>query len=220
MLSNANRFARKIKSKLVQRIANVSVPDTPHFDTPGSTYFLERISQSNFFLEYGCGGSTIAAARLRKRFISVESDRLFFNATRSKLTSEFGSISGRLIHANIGMTGGWGYPLFKHQTPRRLKRWANYATIPWAYIEPGRAPDLILIDGRFRVHCALYSIKQMQNRTFEILIDDYADRPYYHEVEKFARLEAMRGRMAVFKPTEIDANALAASIEIFSRDFR
>jgi hypothetical protein len=215
-----SELTRKVKFLLKQRLRGFSVPDLPNFDAEGLQYFLRRLERSRFFLEYGSGGSTVQACRLRKPFLSVESDPYYLNAVRKKIASEIGSMSGRLIHANIGSTVEWGYPLFKRQSKRRLERWAEYATIPWTVVEPPSAPDLILVDGRFRVHCTLYAIQQMQGQDFEIVFDDYADRSYYHEVEKFARLEVMHGRMAVFKPTAVNADALSTAIETFSSDYR
>jgi hypothetical protein len=177
------------------------VPDQPQFDDDGRAYFLDRLTKASFYLEYGSGGSTVAAASLRKPFITVDSDRVYLESVRRKI-------------AHIGITTAWGYPLLKTETPGRLVRWRNYAELPWTY---NIRPDLILIDGRFRVHCALYSISRLDD--FEILFDDYASRPHYREVEKFAELE-MRGRLAVLKPKHFDRTELLSSIKRFSRDYR
>lgn len=212
--------AQKIKFLIRQRVLGFSVPDGPELDPPSSAYFLRRLQQSRFYLEYGSGGSTIAACRLRKPFVSVESDRFYLSAIKRKIADEFGAPSGHVIHADIGATLEWGYPLLRRKTSRRLERWARYATAPWALIQKDAMPDFILIDGRFRVHCALHTIKQMQGRQYDIAFDDYDTRPNYREVERFAHLHAMHGRMAVFKPRPFDAAALEASIQAFSDDYR
>ena len=82
----------------------------------------------------------------------------------------------------------------------RRNRWKRYALAPW-HNDTSFLPDLVLIDGRFRVACALTTIKYLTNKVdFEILVDDYGDRPEYREIEKYVQLTSMQGRMAVFKP--------------------
>ncbi len=71
------------------------------------------------------------------------------------------------------------------------------------------------------VACALVSIKHLYDKIdFEILFDDYGDRPHYHPIEQFARLHAMHGRMAVFKQKRISIGDLDAAIARFSTDYR
>src|SRR5699024_4064786 len=43
-------------------------------------------------------------------------------------------------------------------------------------------PDVVLIDGRFRVACFLTSVLYANPNT-KIIFDDYTDRTYYHIVE-------------------------------------
>jgi hypothetical protein len=202
-----------------QRIKGFSVPDAPHFDEASTEYFLTRLKQASYYLEYGCGGSTVEAARLQKTFVSVEGDPYYLNAVSKKIRHKFrGDISGQIIYANIGITGEWGYPIFKKPTPARLKKWRHYAEAPWSLFD--RQPDLILVDGRFRVHCALYSLSQLRDQEFEILFDDYAGRDHYREVERFAHLEKMCGRMAVFKKKSYDQTDLQKSINAYASDYR
>ena len=79
-----------------------------------------------------------------------------------------------------------------------------------------------LIDGRFRVACALTTIKYLINRAFfEILVDDYAPRAEYREIEKYAELSSMQGRMAVFKPkSAVNLDDIDRAIETYSLDYR
>ena len=53
-----------------------------------------------------------------------------------------------------------------------------------------------------------------------MLIDDYADRPNYHVVERFAELERMVGRMAVFKKKPFDDTEIDIEIDRHSGDWR
>jgi hypothetical protein len=213
-----NRLVHQAAFVLNQRLRGVSVPDQPHFDEKGTAYFVERLRNSHSYLEYGCGGSTVEAARQRKSFVSIESDAYYLRAVREKIAREVrGTPSGQLVHADIGITEEWGRPFIKRKTPQRLSRWKNYAARPWSLVVT--KPDLILIDGRFRILCALYSIDQMHDQDFTILFDDYADRPHYHVVEHFARLEQMMGRMAILRPKQINKNELLTSVEKYVSDY-
>lgn len=199
-----------------QRIIGFAVPDSPHFEEESLPYFRERLRSSTLYLEYGCGGSTVEAARLGKSFVSVEGDRYYLEAVRKKIEKQFGPVEGTFLHADVGLTGPWGYPIFKARNLARMQRWKGYAEKPWRSLRS--MPDLILIDGRFRVHCALFTISKVSD--FEILFDDYGRRPHYREVEKFARLDRMYGRMAVFRPKPYDSSDLKASIAHFASDYR
>ena len=68
----------------------------------------------------------------------------------------------------------------------------------WIY--KNETPDLILIDGRFRVLCFLTSLKFSPKGT-KILFDDYRDRQFYHIVEEFCPIIDRCGRQALFEST-------------------
>jgi hypothetical protein len=199
-----------------ERLTNkVEVPDNPLFDAGGLAFFKQRISSCSRYLEYGSGGSTVAVGRLNIPFTSVESDKRFLAAVKAKVGD---GAERQFLAADIGMVSNWGYPLFVDVTPSRLAKWRKYPCAPWPL---PALPDVILIDGRFRVACALATIKNLQDKIdFEILFDDYADRDFYHPIEEFAQLHAMHGRMAVFKPKPISAAKLDAAIERFETDYR
>ena len=155
------------------------------------------MKSSNYFLEYGSGGSTVLAFQLGKPLISIDSD----------------------IPVDIGLTGRWGTPFFKWPTRSRLRKWRNYPNAPWQIME-SEVPDLIMIDGRFRVCCALTTIKKMSHENYMMLIDDYAARPNYHVVERFAELEKMVGRMAVFRKKPFDGTEIDIELDHHLGDWR
>jgi hypothetical protein len=205
-----------------QRFSKPRIPDSPAFDVEGDRYFAARLPQARSYLEYGSGGSTIVAAKSRVRFKTVDSDRFFLRAVENKIASELGPPNGDFIYCNIGMTELWGYPVFKRLTAGRRNRWKSYALAPWLDRDASFLPDLVLIDGRFRVACALTTIKYLTNKiSFEILVDDYGDRVEYQAIEKYAELSAMQGRMAVFKPkSPVSLDDIDRAIETYSLDYR
>ena len=63
------------------------------------------------------------------------------------------------------------------------------------------SPDLVLIDGRFRVFCFLTTVKLAPVGT-KILFDDYINRPLYHVVEEFCEKIETCGRQALFEVSQ------------------
>ena len=61
-------------------------------------------------------------------------------------------------------------------------------------------PDMVLIDGRFRVCCFLTSIKYGNTGTKIVFDDYYSDRRnIYHIVEEFITPNLRHGRQAIFE---------------------
>jgi hypothetical protein len=145
-------------------------------------------------LEYGSGGSTVFAAEQRGKMVfSVESDREWALGLQQKIDDADLASETILYHVDIGATGRWGRP----KDDRSWRHFHRYPTSIWA--EPFfRMPDVILIDGRLRPACLVYSCLKA-DQPVTILFDDYATRPMYHVVEVLVKPECMVGRMAVFK---------------------
>lgn len=204
-----------------QRITGYDVPDMPHFDEEGADVFYRALDRSNFYLEYGSGGSTVLAARREKKFISVDSDKYYLSAVREKI----GVLSPQqmLIHSDVGLNGPWGIPIFKAETEARIRRWGEYPETPWHAIFANNLgmPDLILIDGRFRVACALTCLKYLKDSPDTImLVDDYKNRPNFQVIEQFANLNGIAGRMAIFRVKPHSEVELAKSLSQYLLDWR
>ena len=76
-------------------------------------------------------------------------------------------------------------------------------------------PDLVLIDGRFRVACFLHSLLAADAGT-PLLFDDYTNRPHYHLVEEFCPIAQSEGRQALFRvPEELDREVIGRELEGF-----
>ena len=196
---------RTAKIVIANRVRHFDVPSEPHFDEEGAAYFRRQIGSARNYLEYGAGGSTIFANKLVNTLVSVDTDAALLADVRRKLAEEAGRKAlTKLIHVNIGLTYDLGMPVFTKPTRRRVRRWEDYPTAPWRYFRSiAQQPDLILVDGRFRVACVLESLLSLSPlSSTQILLDDYAERPHYQVVERFADLE-MVGRMAVLRPRRL-----------------
>ena len=191
-----------LKLAIRKRTIGFSVPDAPHMDPEGNAEFQRSIQAANFYLEFGAGGSTIQAALLGKQGVSIEGDPHYARDVRRRLMNIPNRID--LINVDIGRTKQWGYPEDRAASKANLAKWAEYVNLPFRKLESGFF-DLVLIDGRFRVACALRTIVEARKRNAKvrILVDDYHNpedpRPYYEVIERYAPLVRLAGRMAVFE---------------------
>lgn len=151
-------------------------------------------SRAQVILEYGSGGSTMAASRMKNKLVfSVESDPLWAQRIQQAIDTRNLPSPAILYPVDIGPVGRWGRPV----DTRDWKRFYNYPSRIWD--EPFfRHPDVVLIDGRFRAAC-LAVTRMKITRTVTVLFDDYAQRPAYHLVEELVGAPRMVGRMAVFQ---------------------
>jgi hypothetical protein len=181
-----------------QRIAGYSLPDSPWFEPETFGCFQELLAGSRLYVEFGSGGSTLLADRLGIETISIESDRYYARVIRSGLSQ---NSRVKVVHADIGATGPYGYPLLRRPTPPRVARWLDYASRPFEML--GEAvPDFVLVDGRFRIACALASLRRaaLAGADMAILVDDYfkPNRSSYAAIESFAGAPQRAGTAAVF----------------------
>lgn len=178
----------------------------------------ELLAKSKCFLEYGAGGSTIlAAARGVNHIYSVESDQAFFQDIERQISEINTKSKFYPVYVNIGKTGKFGYP----EDKSKVKAWPNYPTQPWELLsEKGHTPDLILVDGRFRVACFLASLLSCQAGTY-LMFDDYYDRPHYHVAEKYAKVVRKAGRLAIFMlENSFNCSSAAFDLAKYSVDTR
>ena len=171
-----------------------SLPYKPEMTPEGFAAFDFFLKRSKCYLEYGCGGSTIYAVEAINvpSIISVESDKEWVNTVSENITPTARQLY--LAHCDIGPTGEWGRPTDQGQ----VDKFPNYMAMPWHIAdEHDLTPDLVLVDGRFRVASFLFSLAASRDGTI-ILFDDYGDRDFYHVVEEFAKPNMMYGRMAEF----------------------
>lgn len=157
-------------------------------------YVTAELGAARVVLEYGAGGSTVLAASLGARVFSVETDPGWIVHVRRWLTSNDLQDRVTLHYADIGRTARWGRP----KKPRR-RHWARYLRYPRSvWNRPDfEQPDLILVDGRFRVASFLCAMTRIRRPT-RLLFDDWLTRPDYHVVERFQRPALIVDRMAVF----------------------
>lgn len=174
----------------------------------------ETYGRAGAILEYGTGGSTIVASQVAGADVfSVESDPDWLAGLARWFEAEPPVARVRLHHADIGPTGRWGVPLDN----RAWRRFHRYPLDVWDR-EDFVAPDVVLIDGRFRTGCFLATLFRAR-RPVTVLFDDYAGRASYHGVERYAKPAEIVGRMARFEiePRQVPAGDLTWILSEFTR---
>lgn len=211
MSSEVKRVTKEVEVLDPQRVAEITISERPHMPEASVAYLESRLKISKCYLEYGSGGSTRMAAAIGvPRVFSVESDKHFAEAVRLAAAKEKGGSTIFVHTADVGETGAWGMPT----STEAAKLWPDYALGIWKFISKAKAsPDLVLIDGRFRVACFLASVMSTRPGT-QILMDDYVGREKrYSRVEAIVPLKQTVSRMAVFEtPESYDPRALAEAL--------
>ncbi|MFC6687430.1 hypothetical protein [Jhaorihella thermophila] len=167
-------------------------------------------------LEYGSGGSTVLAAEMPgKHVTSVESDRRWARMMKQwfRQNPPAKDTTVEVIWSNIGPTRDWGQP----KDQGAWHRFARYPLGVWRR-EDLPHPDVVLVDGRFRIGCALATAFNIR-RPVTLLFDDYAGRKWFHQVEDFLGAPLMVGRMGVFEvePQPVPPHRLLDVIRFMQR---
>jgi hypothetical protein len=163
----------------------------------------EQLKKAHTYIEFGMGGSTNLAAYLGvENIVSTDSSPEWINNVSqniAKINSQSKSI--QLLHADLGELGEWGHP----KGSEMIHNWPSYFHGPWKLVRSrGLHPDTVLIDGRFRVACFLYSLFNLDPGAI-IMWDDYTPRPEYHVVESILKPYRYVDDMAFFeRPAAID----------------
>ena len=161
---------------------------------PESAALRAAYEGARVILEYGSGGSTVMAAEMPGKVIfAVESDRHWLMMMRDWLVAHPGASAVNLHRADIGPTRRWGHP----RNELRWRQYAGYSLGVWDRMDFVH-PDVVLIDGRFRVGCFLATMLRI-TRPVTVMFDDYLPRQRYRAVEEWFQPLQYTGRMAHFR---------------------
>ena len=193
-----------------------SLVPRPELTMPGQEADALRSAyeDARTILEYGSGGSTVLAADMPgKKVISVESDKDWAQMMRRYFRQNPPRSEVDIIWSDIGPTREWGHP----RTHEAWRRYARYPLEVWE-LEEFIHPDVVLVDGRFRVGCALATAFRI-SRPVTLLFDDYVRRENYHVIESYVGAPEIIGRMARFRitPQQIPAERLLQITELMTR---
>jgi hypothetical protein len=179
--------------------------------------FEKHYSNALKIIEYGAGGSTyFAASSTPANVISIEADPDWIATLREDPAVQLAEKEKRLelVHVDIGCVGRWSYPV----DDSRKNNWPMYSQAPWQ--SANVAPDLVFVDGRFRRACIMKSILETAPGT-TIMVHDFWNRDYYHDVLPFLEWVESKDTLAVFRrPNTIDTAKAQALLEASHLDTR
>ncbi|MEM0912257.1 MAG: hypothetical protein AAGJ37_14880 [Pseudomonadota bacterium] len=171
------------KPNWLQHLQFLSVPQIRLSGKPRSTFNKRKIAllkkhyfNANCIVEYGSGGSTILSLEHSvNKIYSVETDPNWVDFVSDYPLCKESIATGRLVleHFDIGKIRGHGRP----KTKSHIHSWSRYASDIWKRIredEMTNEVEGVLIDGRFRVAAALYSLLQAPDAT--LYFDDFTNR--------------------------------------------
>lgn len=153
--------------------------------------FLDAVADARVYGEYGLGASTLwMDANTSARIIGVDTSADWVVQTQAQLTRDVHDI----VHIDVGPVAKWGRP----RSFRKRRNFIHYIEGIWT---SDAVPDVVLIDGRFRVACLLTTLLHARPGT-RIVFDDYIGRKTYHLVEEFVPPDAKNTRQAMFTVPE------------------
>eukprot|EP00929_Paragymnodinium_shiwhaense_P045067 TRINITY_DN23071_c0_g1_i1.p1 TRINITY_DN23071_c0_g1~~TRINITY_DN23071_c0_g1_i1.p1 ORF type:complete len:242 (-),score=30.78 TRINITY_DN23071_c0_g1_i1:157-882(-) len=194
----------------------------PHMDRNERELFMEQLAKATNYLEFGGGGSTVAALSFPniKHIHTVESAAKWINILKNRTDISKAVASGRLVITDAGIQGNksnWGWPT----TPRET--WPYYSgEAAIAEESQGLFYDTIFVDGRFRVACFLRQLKRhlhLAPDAVRYIVHDYFQRPEYFVVEKFVIILRRASSLGIFRRRkQIDEAELDKTIETYLYD--
>jgi hypothetical protein len=167
--------------------------------------FIKIIKKMNNYIEYGSGGSTITALENGLNVITAETDRRWVKKVKDKAVELNLEQNLNIEFTDFGEIKNYGYPKVFNK-----EKALEYVNSVWNRAKAiGMKPDVILIDGRFRVSSFIKSYIESDSGTI-ILFDDFM-RSDYDFVRSLGIEYQLISRMAIIEKKEhieIDENKI------------
>lgn len=146
-------------------------------------------------VEFGAGGSTpLLLDAIAGPLVSVESDPAWLALLEAEPACEAARAAGRWhpLHADLGPVGAWGYPA----DPARHADGHLYWNAPWTLCA---APGFVLVDGRFRLACALAALARVAPGGL-VAVHDFWAREAYRVLLDHADLAGTSVSLVLLQP--------------------
>lgn len=200
----AHRAAKLVRDRRRPQEATEEEAEVELFDGEAEL-FIEAVTSAQVYGEYGMGASTRWVARhSQAKIAAVDTAWAWVEDTRRRIDDDRHSLKW----VDVGPVENFGMPCgFSKRHAFR-----DYVDAIWIQEEQ---PDVILIDGRFRLSCWFESVLRARAGT-RIIFDDYVERQPFHIVEDYLRPERTNGRQALFVvPGGMDHGPLAEARDAF-----
>jgi hypothetical protein len=147
--------------------------------------FESYLGKAQVYLEFGSGGSTLAACRQANitNVAFVESDPWWYHHVLDSIKCDNLSVIPFFCDMNV-LANNWGHP-GPGCTESQMRAYTDVGLIPG--LPPLAQIDMILVDGRFRVACCLKLFSSLSDNCV-LLFDDFYPRKYYQIVLDFFQI--------------------------------
>ena len=170
----------------------VAACGAPMMTWPEAELFERHVADATYF-EYGAGGTTALASAVARSVTTVDLSATWLETVTSSAPG------ARRFHVDLGPLADWSYPA----TTDRQEHWPAYA----ASLDRVAAADtdVVFVDGRFRVACALTALLRFPKAT--VLVHDW-DQTGYHVLLAHATIVEAAGVLVVLaRRQDFDASA-------------
>ena len=188
----------------------------PFMPNKETKLLYKYLDKATYYFEFGSGGSTYQASLKDniKEIWAVENDNNWLKKLKNKITSE----NVNYIFINMNLVKKFGG---KPKNRKDIEKWYQYSRALKNLDDKSiiKQIDTVLIDGRFRVACALNCFGVINDDTV-LLFDDFHNRKFYHKVLDYYTVIEETGRMVVLKrKKDIDPPSKKIIIK-FENDYR
>lgn len=218
-------WAKKLGERLQGRVSGEASAGTPAEPSlpimaPEEIRLLkDALKASRRYLEFGSGGSTVLAIETPvEKCWSVESDPKWIAEMRRWDVIRNAEASGQLHlhHADIGKVQTLGVPVDR----TAQNNWSRYFLDIWGKFDA--PPDLVLVDGRFRLACCIATLLACPPETV-LLIHDFGDftkfRKNYRLVLDFADVvESARSLASLHRKPDFSPMKALAVLDLARTD--
>lgn len=196
----------------VKKVLSIAIPDTPAMSLSEINLLKKYLKKCQNYFEFGSGGSSKLASKMGVLVHGVESDPVWLQ----QLQKEIGE--NKIKHVDIGPTREWGYPV-------DLSAQDRFPLYSQSIHQTGERYDFILVDGRFRVACALQSARHIIQNDLQdnsiIFVHDFWGRDYYKPMLYFLdEVESIDTAIILKVKPDVDLKKLDEQISRYSTDFR
>jgi hypothetical protein len=194
----SRRIIRFLQFQFQRRFLDFPALKFDFGSTEANEFIKNEINGADLYVEFGAGASTIYAAEVGKKTLSIEADHFFAKKIVDIIEEMDLDTSVELIVRKIGVITQWSRPIGV-TTRLRKEKFSRYSDFP-KFDDAACSKVFVLIDGRFRIAAALKAGKALSRcEDYTIVVDDCEGRDYFSVLEDKFEISDVKGRLGVFK---------------------
>lgn len=147
------------------------------------------LGKDKIFFEWGAGGSTVEFSDYVKEYYSVEHDFGWYNIVFKNARENV-----HLFYVPPNTSNLEWFPVFEEGKASDFKSYIKFVNNIASF---GKKFDLVLVDGRARVDCAIEILPHLGKDAI-VFIHDF-DREYYWKILKYYKIVSVADKMAALK---------------------